>query len=124
MVGQRRIDERFLPLECFRGTATRETAVIGISLNHFREEFGDRTQSKPVPPVPAIQGFPQHKLTGVRVVAEIQPVVDFTPILGALRYGCSCFSRVDTADYEVHCVSGRAFLEYLASPGPRTCSAG
>lgn len=104
MVCQCRIDERFLPVERFRCTATRKTVAIGIRLNDFRKQLGDCTQPEPVALVSSVQRLPQHKLPAVSVVAEIQPVIHFTPILGAFRNCRPGFPRVNTADYDVNSV--------------------
>jgi hypothetical protein len=104
MIGQRRIDKRFLPVEGFCGVTTRETISVNLRLDHFGEEFGNRTQPEPVSPVPSIQRLPKHKLTAAGVVAQIQPVIDFTPVLCALCNGCARFPSVDTADYDVHAI--------------------
>ena len=69
MIGQRRIDKRFLPVEGFRGATTRETISVNVGLDHFGEKVGNRAQSQPVSPVPAIQRLPKNKLTAVGVVA-------------------------------------------------------
>ncbi len=57
-----------------------------------------------MPPVSAIQRLPEHELTAVSVIAQIQPVIDFTPILGALCDSCAGRSRVDAPDHDVHAV--------------------
>ena len=39
VIGQRRIDERSLPVERFRSTATREAVSVKVRLDDFREEL-------------------------------------------------------------------------------------
>ena len=85
MVSQCRINERLLPVESFRRTATGKVIGNGISLNNFRKKFGDGTQPQPVPSVSPVQRLTEHKLSAIRVVAEVEPVIHFTPILGAFR---------------------------------------
>src|SRR5581483_4414636 len=91
-------------VECFRRTAARETISVGFRLDDFREEFGNGTQSESMPSVPSIQRLSEHKLAAVRVVAEVQPVIHFTPILGTFRDRCPRFLRVYAADDDVHSV--------------------
>jgi hypothetical protein len=62
VIGQRRINKRFLPVEGFCGATTRETISVNVRLDHFGEEFGNRTQPEPVSPVPSIQRLPKHEL--------------------------------------------------------------
>jgi hypothetical protein len=52
VIGEFRIDERFLTIESLRCATTRETTSVKVSLNHFGEEFGNCAQPKPAPPVP------------------------------------------------------------------------
>jgi hypothetical protein len=69
VIGHRRIDERFLPVKGFRRTTTWQTISVQFALDDFWEEFRDCTQPEPVSPVPSIQGFSEHKLAAVDVVA-------------------------------------------------------
>jgi hypothetical protein len=39
VIGQRRIDERSLPVERFRSAATREAVSVKVRLDDFREEL-------------------------------------------------------------------------------------
>ena len=55
-------------------------------------------------PVPAIQRFSEDKLTAIRIVAQVQPVIDLAPILRAPRDGGSRFPSVDTADHDVYAI--------------------
>jgi hypothetical protein len=43
VIGQRRIDERFLPVEGFRCTAAWQTISIQFALYDFWEKLCDRT---------------------------------------------------------------------------------
>src|SRR5581483_11359418 len=104
VIGQRRIDERFLPVEGFRCATTREAISVKIRLDHFGEEFGNRAEPEPVAPIPSIQRLSEHILPTVGVVTQVQPVIHFAPIFRALCDGRSCLTRVDTADYDVHAV--------------------
>lgn len=101
VIGKCRIHEGFLPVECFRSAATRQAVSVKVRLDDLREEFGDRSEPEPVTPVPSIQGFSEDKLWSIRVVAQVQPVIDFAPILCT---SCDCrtrFPRVDTPDYAI-----------------------
>ena len=118
VIGQGRIDERLLPVEGFRRATTRETISVEFALDDFREEFGDRSQPKPVSPVSSIQRLPKHKLTAVGVVAQIQPVIDFTPILCALCNGRARFPSVNTADHDVHAVQPSFGIQALGNAFP------
>src|SRR5215469_2866734 len=104
MIGQRRVDERFLPVEGFRRTAAGEPVSVKVSLDDLREKFGNRAQAEPVAPISPIQRFSEHKLPAVRVVAQIQPVIYFTPIRRTLRNCAPSLPGVDAADYDVHAV--------------------
>ena len=55
MIGQRRIDERFLTVERLRGATARQPISVKVSLSRFGEEFGNRPQPELVPPVPPVQ---------------------------------------------------------------------
>jgi hypothetical protein len=66
MIGQRRIDKWFLPVGGFCGATTRETISVNVRLDHFGEEFGNRTQPEPVSPVPSIQRLPKLELDRIR----------------------------------------------------------
>ena len=39
MIGQRRIDERFLPVESFRRAAAWEAVFVELALDDFGKEF-------------------------------------------------------------------------------------
>jgi hypothetical protein len=54
VVGQGRIDERFLPVERFCCATAWEAVVIGTRPNGFGKELGHRTQPESVPSVPSI----------------------------------------------------------------------
>ena len=116
MVGQCRIDERFLPIEGFRGAAARKTISVQFTLDDFREEFRDRTQPEPVSPVPSIQRLSKHKLAAIGVVAQVQPIIHFAPILGAL---CDCrarLPRIDTPDDDIDAIQPSFGVEALRNP--------
>jgi len=68
---------------------------------------------EPAPPVPSIQWFSQHKLTAVRIVAEVQPVIDFAPILCALCNGRARLASVDTADHDVYAIESAFRIQPL-----------
>jgi hypothetical protein len=72
VIGQRRINERFLPVEGFRRATAWQAISVQFALDDFWKKFRDCPQPEPVPPVPSVQGFSQHKLTAVRIVAEVQ----------------------------------------------------
>ena len=98
MIGQRRIDERPLTVEGFRGATTREKISVNVRLGSLRGRVRKLYAAGACSLVPSIQRLPKHKLTAVGVVAQIQPVIDFTPVLCALCNGCASFPSVDTAD--------------------------
>ena len=102
VIGQCRIDERFLTIESLGCATPRETISVKISLNHFGEEFGNRPQPELVSPIPSVQWFSKYKLSTVGVVAKVKPVVHFTPILRAFSNRCSRFPRIDTPDHNIH----------------------
>ena len=104
VIGQCRIDERFLTIESLGCATARETISIKVSLSCFGEEFGNRPQPEPVPPIPSIQRLSKNKLSTVGVIAQVQPVVHFAPIFRALCNRGARFPRVDTPDHDIHLI--------------------
>ena len=104
MTGQCRIDERFLTIESLRCAATRQAMIVRFVFDDFGEEFRNGAQPERVPPVPTVERLPKHKLSAIRVVAQIQPIVDFAPTLRALRNCRPRLPRVDTADHDVYTI--------------------
>jgi hypothetical protein len=47
VIGQCRIDERFLPVEGFRRATARETIPVQFILGDFGEQFANRTKPQP-----------------------------------------------------------------------------
>jgi hypothetical protein len=118
VIGQGRIDERLLPVESLCRAAAWETISVKFALDDFREKLCDCSQSEPASPVPAIQRLPEHKLSAVGVIAQVQPVVDFTPVLGALCDGRARRPRVDTTDHDVHSVQSAVRIQALRNAPP------
>src|SRR5216684_1885660 len=104
VIGQCWINERFLPVEGFRRATARQAISVQFALYDFGEKLCDRAQPEPVSPVPSIQGFTQNELTSVGIVAQIQPIIDFTPILCALCDGGSRQTSVDAPNDKIHAV--------------------
>jgi hypothetical protein len=104
LIGQCLIDEGLLPFEGFCCAAAWQTISVQFALYDFGEKLCDGSQPEPVSPVPSIQGFTQNELPSVGIVAQVQPIIDFTPFLRALRDGGSRFPSVDTADHHVYAI--------------------
>jgi hypothetical protein len=75
-----------------------------VLLYDLRKEFRNGTQPQFMASIPSVQRFSQHKLSTVGVITEIQPVVDFAPIFGALSNRCSPFPRIHAPDHNIHSV--------------------
>lgn len=118
MVCQCWIDEGFLAVERFRRTATWETIAIAVRINDFREQLGNCTQPEPSTTVSPIQGLSEHKLPAVRVIAEVHPVIYFTPILRTFCDGRPRASRVYAADHNIHSVKPAFRVESIGNPLP------
>ena len=116
MIGQGRIHERFLSFEGFDGATTGQSIFDDVALDHFREQFRNCTQPKSMPSVPSIQRFSQNELSAIGVVAQVQPVVDFTPTLRALRDRCSRFPGIHTPDHNIHPVQSSFGVEPFRIP--------
>jgi hypothetical protein len=69
--------------------------------------IGQRRINELLLPVASIQGFTQNKLTSVGIVAQVQPIIDFTPIPCAL---CDCRARPTLAAFSVHKEQGNAIV--------------
>jgi len=83
MIGQGRIDEWLLPVECFHRAATGSAIVVEFLLYSLGKELRNRAQPRPVPPIPSIQRFPKDKLSAVGVVAKVKPIINVAPLFGA-----------------------------------------
>jgi hypothetical protein len=104
VIGQCRIDERFLTVESLGCATARETISIKVSLSCFGEEFRNSAQPQSVPPIPSIQRFSKDKLPAIGVVAKVQPIINFAPVFGAFSNRCSRFPRIDTPDHNIHTI--------------------
>jgi hypothetical protein len=104
VIGQRGIDEWFLPVECFRGAATGLAIIVEFLLYSLWKEFRNRAQPQSLPSIPSIQRFPKNKLPAVGVVAKVKPIINFAPLFGAFSNRCSRFPRIDAPDHNIHAV--------------------
>jgi hypothetical protein len=111
MIGESRVDERFLSLQSLNDTATRLSIVIEQRIDQFREEFGHGAQSSRGTPVHPIPWLTEHELSARRMVPEIQPIVDRASLFARLVCNqLSSFATVDAADHDVDAIQPRRLI--------------
>lgn len=102
VAGQRLVNKRLLPLERFQSTATWSHIVVEGRIDNLREHLGDRAQTIGLPPIAAVQRLPEHELSAVGGIAEIEVVRNSAPQPGdSLLDLRSSGSRIDAPDDKV-----------------------
>ena len=71
---QHLIDERFLPLERLRRTATGQRVLACFRIRNFRIKLCNGSQPDSRAAIRGVQRLAEHILTAARIVAEVEPV--------------------------------------------------
>src|ERR1051326_4731024 len=114
MVGESRIDERFLSLQGLNRAAARLPIVIKRRIDQFREELGHGAQSSRGTPVRPVPWLTEHELAARRVVPEIEPIVHGASL--SARFFGNQLSRpatVNAADHNIDAVQVRSRAEMV-----------
>ena len=119
MVGEARIDERFLTLQGLNCAAARLSIVIERRIDQLWEELRHGAQANRGTPVDPVPWLTEHELAAGRVVPEIEPVVHRTS--WAARFFGNQRSRaatVDTADQNIDAVQARSGAKMVRDSVP------
>jgi hypothetical protein len=116
MIGESRVDERFLSLQGLNRATAWLSIVIERRIDQFRKEFRHGAQATGGTPVHPIPWLTEHELSACRVVPEIQPIVNRASLSGCfLGNQLSRAATVDTADHNIDAVqasSGAKMVRY------------
>jgi hypothetical protein len=103
---ERRVDERFLPVQCLDCGAAWKWIFSGIGIHNLRIQLAHRAQALRLTAVAPIQRLAENILSARSVVAEIEPIAGAAQsVRERFLDGPPGFAGVDAADQDVWGIS-------------------